>query len=195
MKILSGLALAATLILGTPALAGGHIVWKSVDNESQIAFGSIKSNETGEVHHFNKVSGVVKEKGEMALTIELGSVETYIDIRNERMTEHVLKGDKPTATITGTIDMEEVNGLKPGETKLLEIEAQLSFAGIDNDIDANMLVARLSEDRVLVTTADFIMVSTEDLGINSGIDTLMKLAQLPSITRVTPVSVRMVFEK
>ena len=58
-----------------------------------------------------------------------------------------------------------------------------------------MLVARLSENSVLVTTADFIMLSTEDLGINAGIDKLMTLAKLPGITRVTPVSVRMVFNK
>ena len=53
----------------------------------------------------------------------------------------------------------------------------------------------MSEDRVLVTTEDFLMISTEDLGIDKGIDQLMKLAELSGITRVSPVAVRMVFQK
>ncbi|MEM9733268.1 MAG: YceI family protein [Pseudomonadota bacterium] len=194
MKFLTALTVTA-LMMVTPVFAGGHIVWKSVDDESRIAFGSVKSNVAGEVHHFNKVSGIVKEKGEMAISIDLASVETYVDIRNERMGEHVFKGDHPKATITGTINIDQVNSLKPGETKLINVVANLSFAGIDNEIDAQMMVARLSQNRVLVTTADFVMVSTEDLGIEPGIDKLMQLAGLESITRVTPVAVRMVFEK
>ena len=58
-----------------------------------------------------------------------------------------------------------------------------------------MLVAPLSPNRVLVTTSDFIFVSTADLGIDEGVDMLMSLAKLPGITRTTPISVRMVFEK
>ena len=195
MKLLSSLAVAASLMVASPVFAGGHITWNSVDAESRVAFGSIKKNVAGEVHHFNKVSGVVKEKGEMTITIDLASVQTNIDIRDERMGKHVFQEGKATAVITGTIDMEEVDSMKPGETKVVEIEANLEFAGSENEIEAEMLVARLSENRVLVTTADFLMLSTEDLGIDAGVDMLKKLAKLPQITRVTPVAVRMVFEK
>ena len=111
------------------------------------------------------------------------------------MTKHVFQDGTATATVSGEIDMDEVNELKIGETTVIEIEATLSFVGVENDIDAEMLVARLSENRVLVTTADFVMLSTEDLEINPGIDQLMQLAKLPGITRVTPVAIRMVFEK
>lgn len=195
MKLLKSLVCATAFMMATPVFAGGHITWNSVQEESRIAFGSIKKNTTGEVHHFNNVTGVVKEKGEMVLTVDLSSVETNIDIRNERMTKHVFLEGKATATITGQIDMDEVNSLKPGETKVLEVEVNLKFAGVENEVEANMLVARLSENRVLVSTEDFIMLSTEDLGIDAGIDQLMKLAKLPGITRVTPIAVRMVFQK
>ena len=195
MKIFASLLCGASLLLASPVFADGHSAWKSVANESRVAFGSIKKNTTGEVHHFNSVSGTVSESGELSLTIDLGSLETYIDIRNERMTEHVFQKGAATAVVTGTIDMEEVSGLKQGETKIVEIEASLAFAGSENDIDVEMLVAKLGENRVLVTTADFMMISTEDLGIDAGVDTLMQLAKLPGITRVTPVAIRMVFEK
>jgi len=195
MKLMKSLVCAAALMTATPVFAGGHITWNSIQEQSRIAFGSIKSNSTGEVHHFNNVTGVVKEKGDMVITIDLASLNTNIDIRNERITKHVFQDGKATAVITGQLDMDEVNGLKPGETKIVEVEVNLAFAGVENDIEANMLVARLSENRVLVTTEDFIMVSTEDLEIDAGIDQLMNLAKLPGITRVTPIAVRMVFEK
>jgi len=195
MKFTTGLVIAAGLLFASPAFADGHANWKSVDDQSRVAFGSVKKDVVGEVHHFNKVSGTVSESGELSISIDLGSVNTNIDIRNERMTEHVFQAGKATATVTGSIDMEEVEGLKAGETAVLEVEAELAFGGVETEVEAEMLVARLSESRVLVSTADFIMISTEDLGIDAGIDQLMKLAKLPDITRVTPVSIRMVFEK
>ncbi|MDJ0614562.1 MAG: YceI family protein [Rhizobiaceae bacterium] len=191
MKLLGKIALGVSLIAATPAFAE----WKSVDDQSRVAFGSIKKDVVGEVHHFNGVSGTVSEAGALKIEIDLSSVETYIDIRNERMAKHVFDAGKATAVISGEIDMEEVNSLKPGEMTIVEVETQLAFAGSENDVDAEMLVARLSDNRVLVTTSDFIMLSTEDLGIDAGIDELMKLAKLPGITRVTPVSIRMVFDK
>lgn len=192
MKFVSKAIVATSLLLSAPAFAGD---WKTVDSESSVAFGSIKKDTVGEVHHFSKVSGTVAEDGKLSLSIDLASLETNIDIRNERMAKHVFQEGAATATLTGEIDMSEINDLKVGETRIIEIEAVLSFVGVENDIDTNMLVARLGENRVLVSTADFIMLSTEDLEIDSGINTLMELAKLPGITRVTPVSARMVFEK
>ena len=133
--------------------------------------------------------------GDITIIIDLSTVETNIDIRNQRIMEHVFPKGMATATLTGRIDRDEVNELPVGDTALVDFEGALALGGIDVDIEAEMLVARLGEDRVLVTTADFIMLSTADLGIDAGIDVLMELANLPGITRVTPISIRMIFEK
>ena len=111
------------------------------------------------------------------------------------MLEHVFQAGKAKAMVAGEIDLDEVKDLKPGDTSIVDFEGVLAFAGVNVDVEAEMLVARLAENRVLVSTADFIMVSTEDLGIDAGINQLMSLAKLPGITRVTPVAVRVVFEK
>ncbi|MEM9229906.1 MAG: YceI family protein [Pseudomonadota bacterium] len=195
MEKIAKLTAAAALALASPVFADDGANWTSVDAESSVAFGSIKSDYIGEVHHFNSVSGSVSEAGALEIEIDVASVETYIDIRNERMVEHIFQALAPTAVINAEIDMADVESLAPGETKLVEIQANLAFGGEENELDAMMLIARLAEDRVLVSTADFIMISTEDLGIEPGIDKLMELADLPSITRATPVSIRMVFEK
>lgn len=194
MKYLTSLLCGAALMMAAPAFAG-DTVWKSVAEQSRVAFGSIKNEANGEVHRFSDVSGTVKNTGELVMSIDLASVETNIDIRNERMVEHVFQKGAATAKITGELDMEEFNDLKAGETKNVEIQATLTFAGIENDLDVEVLVARLSDNRVLVTTSDFIMLSTEDLGIEDGLNILKQLASLSGITRVTPVAVTMVFEK
>ena len=193
MKTFLGGVAACAMTAGA-AIADGHGGWTSVTDASAVAFGSIKKDVVGEVHHFNAVRGTVSEGGDVAIDIDLTSIETYIDIRNERIGEHVFKG-AATATLAGTVDMDDITELAVGATTLTDFEGTLSLGGLDADIEAEMLVARLADDRVLVTTADFIMLSTADLGIDAGIDKLMELAKLPGITRVTPVSVRMVFEQ
>lgn len=186
---------AVVMAFAGPAFAGGHETWKTVGDESLIAFGSIKKDTVGEVHTFDALSGTVNEKGAVSLSIELASVETNIDIRNERMIEHVFKAADAVAELKGEIDFDEVHDLEVGATTVVDFEGTLGLAGVSADVEVELFVARLSEDRVLVTTSDMIMLSTADLGIDAGVDKLMELASLPGITRVTPVSVRMVFEK
>ena len=194
MKTLMAAAVAA-MVLATPAFAGGHAAWKSIGDESLIAFGSVKKDVVGEVHTFGDVSGTVSEGGDVAIAIQLASVETNIDIRNERMIEHVFKGMDAVANLTGSVDMDDVNDLAVGATTVTDFEGTLSLAGVASDIETELFVARLSEDRVLVTTSDILMLSTADIGVNAGVDKLMELASLPGITRVSPATVRMVFEK
>lgn len=194
MKTLMTAAVAA-MVLAAPAIAGGHAAWKSVGDESLIAFGSVKKDVVGEVHTFSEVAGTVSDSGDVAITIQLGSVETNIDIRNERMIEHVFKGMDAVAELNGSVDMDDVSELAVGATTVTDFEGTLSLAGVTSDIETELFVARLSEDRVLVTTSDIIMLSTADIGVNAGVDKLMELAKLPGITRVSPATVRMVFEK
>ena len=195
MKLFASAVVAASLMMTGSVFAGGHAKWTAVEDQSRIAFGSIKKDTVGEVHHFEGVTGTVGEDGKLTLAVDLGSVETNIDIRNERMLEHVFQGGKAKAMVSGEIDLDEVKDLKLGDTSIIDFEGVLAFAGVTVDVEAEMLVARLAENRVLVSTADFIMVSTEDLGIDPGVNKLMELAKLPGITRVTPVAVRVVFEK
>lgn len=182
----------ALALAATPALADGHANWATSD--ATVAFGSVKKGTIGEVHHFEDVSGTVSEGGEVTLTIDLSSVETYIDIRNERMLEHVF-ASIGSAELSGEVDMDDINELAIGETEVVDFEGAVTLGAVSADVEAEMLVARLAEDRVLVTTADFIMLSTADLGIDAGIDKLKELASLPGITRATPITVRAVFEK
>lgn len=185
------LALAAA-IAATGSFAAAES-WTLDGPASKVAFGSIKKNIIGEVHAFEELSGTASQDGTVEVTINLASVETLIDIRNERMIEHVFK-NTPTATITAAIDMEDVTALGVGESTVVDADGMVELVGEELEIYTELFVTRLSETRVMVTTNDMIMLTTSDLGLTAGIDKLRELADLPGITRVSPITLRLVFD-
>ena len=189
MKLLLKAVTIASAIVATPALADG---WTLVPEGSHLAYGTIKKDTVGEVNSFTNLSGHVSPDGKAEIQIDLFSVETNIDIRNERMIEYVFR-KAGTAALTATFDMAEVSGLGAGETTTVNAEAVLSLAGTDVAFDAEMFVARLSESSVMVSTNDMVFISAEDAGVNAGVDKLMELASLPGITRTVPVTARLIF--
>ena len=166
--------------------------WTLDGDASQIAYGSIKKDKIGEVNTFSGLKGTVDETGAANVTIDLTTLETNIDIRNERMAEHVFKG-AGEAQLTAQLDMDEVKGLAVGDMAVVDVEGALTLLGITTELDLEMVVVRLAEDKVMALSNDMVFVGTEELGVTAGIDKLMELAKLPGITRTAPVTLRLVF--
>lgn len=195
MKFLKLISLGAVALLAVNAHAGGHgPSWNLVGAESKVAFGSVKLDAVGESHRFNALSGTVNDNGVAMIEIDLASVDTGIEIRDTRMKRHVFEGMGPAAALTATIDPKTMIDLAPGTTSVIDVAGKLSFGEKTVDINTKMFVAKLSDNRVMVTTDEMVMVGAEALGITSGVDKLMELAKLPSIGRVVPVTLRFVFE-
>ncbi len=170
-------------------------IWTLSSSESKVAYGSIKKNSAGEVNHFKNTSGSINSDGEVKIDIDVTSVETFIDIRNQRMLKHVFDANAPTAQLNATIDITEISKLSPGQTTSIDATGTLSLSGKSIEIETSIFIAQLNKNRLLATTDEMVMVKTEELGVNDGVDQLMKLAKLDSITRVAPVTLRMVFDK
>ena len=60
--------------------------WQALSTSS-VSYVSIKNNVVAENNRFTSVTGKITSKGEAALSIDLSSVETQVDIRNQRMRE------------------------------------------------------------------------------------------------------------
>jgi len=185
----SGAIVLAT-IFGPGVALAGDAVWKIEPENSSIAFASIKNDAVGETHHFNGLSGTVDAEGQVSVDIDLASVETYIDIRNERMREFVFN-NIPTATLSAEVEMEDLSSLDVGASTTTDAFGTLSFLGTDVDVDAVLFVMRLSEDKVMVTTDGMAMLNVEDAGITAGIEKLREIAELDSITGVSPITMRL----
>ena len=198
MNLFKTMSLAAIVYfsaLSSQAFAMHHegAVWQLVPDDSIVAYGSIKANVAGEVNTFNKIEGAIVADGQAMISIELTSVNTNVDIRNQRMIKYVF-GDNTKAVLTTQLDMEAIKALSIADTATMEVEGVLSFLGEDIDVDTNFFVVKLSDSKILATTDSMIMMQTEELGVNAGLDKLMELAKLPSITRVSPITLRFVFE-
>ena len=188
---LKTLALAALIAsFGSVAAADS---WILNGEASHVAFGSVKKNTVGEIHSFETLSGTVAADGTVAIEIDLASVETLIDIRNERMVEHVFR-NAPKAMITAAIDMADVSALAVGANTVVDATGTLELAGNTLELETELFVVRISDSQVMVTTNDMIMLNLADMGLTAGIDKLMELAKLPGITRVSPVTLRLVFD-
>ncbi len=183
-------ALAVTILAANTATAES---WTLDTDQSVIGFGSIKNDDTGEAHTFQRLSGQVTADGAATVEVDLTSVQTNIDIRNERMQEHVF-GAATTATLIANIDMEAVGALGAGDSLVTEIDGDLAFLGQDIPVFLDVFVMRTADDQVLVTTNSMLFVSTDEAGIDAGIDVLQELAGLPSITRTFPVTFRLMFD-
>lgn len=192
-KLFLGLAAVCALCLTPITASAGENGWVLDGAASTVAFGSVKKDTVGESHNFAGLAGSMNHDGEVSVEIDLSSVETWIDVRNERIVEHVFN-NAPSATYTGTIDLEALETLAVGDMAEVNVKGALQLGGVSLPVDTDMIVVRLSEVRVMVVTAEMIWVSTADAGIDGGVSMLQELASLSGITRTFPVTLRLVFD-
>jgi hypothetical protein len=186
-------AFAAALLALTAAAPALSETWTLNTEGSHLAFASVKNDYIGEVHTFSGLSGTVSDAGVTDIEIDLTTLETAIDIRNERMAEHVFNA-LPSARLSAEIDMAATQDLAVGDMMEMEVDAVLSFIGTELDLTADMVVVRLSEDRVMAMTNDMVFLETDIAGIDAGIDVLQELASLDHISRAVPVTMRLMFD-
>ncbi|MEO1091503.1 MAG: YceI family protein [Pseudomonadota bacterium] len=187
----------AVLSMGAAALAGAGDVradWSLDPTQSRISFVSIKADAVGEVHRFRTATGTVSDDGAVEVEIDTASVDTGIEIRDERMIEHLFASALyPTATLSMNVDVEALRAMAPGDSQTLYATGTLSLVGQSGAIDASLLVSRLSDDRVLVTTLQPVVVEAGAFALGAGVEALRELAGLPSISPAVPVSAVLVF--
>ncbi len=194
--ILKSLVKTATLAMAAVLLTSTAQAEWSLDNDSStLSFVTIKADHVGEVHTFDLMSGSIGDDGSVAITVELASVNTLIDIRNERMQNMLFETSIfPEANITGNIDVSSVNSMSVGSTKSMQISFDLDIHGASNSYNADVLVTRLANG-VVASTVKPILVTADAHGMVSGVEALREVAGLPSISRAVPVSFTVVFEE
>lgn len=187
------LALAAALMLtALPALAD----WTLDGDASTIGFVTIKNGGTAEAHRFSGLSGSVSAQGTAEVSIPLDSVETFIDIRTERMREILFRvADHPAATISAALDMEALGSRAPGDRLTQEIDITVSTNGAEAAYLGAVTVTRIDNGMVAVTTARPVIADARDLGYEDGVAQLRDIAGLDAISPAVPVTFDLVFTK
>lgn len=156
---------------------------------STLSFVSVKKGVTGEVNTIDKLSGSLSEAGELSVTLDLASVNTKIEIRDERMQQHLFEtGANPTATVTAKI------GKVADRVSRVTGSLELNLHGAKKRLDFEA-IAVMAGDKLVVSSAKPIIINAADFGLEGGIATLQALAKLPSIATVVPVSFVLTFNK
>ena len=180
-------------VLFLASSASAH--WELDNNSSTLSFVTVKADHVGEVHTFDQLSGDINDDGSVQITIELASVNTLIDIRNERMQNMLFETNLfPQATISGEIDLDAVAAMDAGVSQAISVDFDLAIHGESSSYTADVLVTR-TESGVLASTVKPIIVMADTHGLVSGVEALREVAGLPSISRAVPVSFNVVFEQ
>jgi polyisoprenoid-binding protein YceI len=168
--------------------------WILVNEASQLNFVSTKATHIAETHTFSELSGAITKDGAAELVIDLTSVNTGIDIRDQRMQSMLFNvASFPKAQISTRLDLSAVERLS--EPTTLIIDAQLSLAGQTAPVEGQVLVVPMDRDRVSITTVAPIIVQASSLGLESGVAALREIAGLPSIGYSVPVTFSLTFTR
>lgn len=168
--------------------------WTLDPAASQITYVSIKAGEVAEANRFDRLTGSVAPDGTASVVIDLASVETGVDIRNERMREMFFDvAANPTATITARLDPQAFAGLAVGQALTRPLKASVSIKGVTADIETEVLVTRVADGRVTVVPTAPVIISTDMFDLTDELGELRAVAQLPSITPAVPVSFILAF--
>ncbi len=194
-KKLSSLILMSGLLSSPLAWADWHIN----DAQSNFNFSSVKAAQVGpdaitEVHQFQQLEGSLKKDGTFEFSIPVQSLNTGIEIRDERMLDKLFQHTNHAAIqITGQVDLATLGDLKPGEWQDLELESTLTLLGQSHPIKAHVRYIDLGNQRFMVNTLEPIIVNGNEFGLSEGIVSLQEIAGLAFIAHTVPVNFSLVF--
>lgn len=168
--------------------------WELDSARSRVSFISIKNDAVGETHHFSSVVGFVSEDGDVQVAIDLDSVDTLIEIRDERLRELLFETAKfPAAKLHTKILPEVVSAAAQGGVVTAQIPVTLEMHGFEQKLDVNVVVVGEGNGRMRVLSSQPVLVNAADFGLTAGVAALQKIAGLQSIAAVVPVSLQLLF--
>ena len=170
--------------------------WSLVNEESKLNFISTKASNIEEVHTFKTLSGSVTENGKALFKVNLGSVETLIPIRNERM-ENLLFETQiyPTAVFRLEVDLEKILSLEEGKSLAEKYRGKLELKGKQFPLELNIITTRLNSQSFSVVSFEPLLLNADRLGLSEGIESLRAIVGLPSISKSVPVTFSLIFRK
>ena len=170
--------------------------WTLDGEASELSYVSIKAGEIAEINAFESLNGGVTQDGTASVVIDLSSVSTGVDIRNERMRDiFFVVADYPTATVTAQIDPASFEALGVGESTTQMLSGTLSIKEVEAPFETEVMVTRAGPDRVIAASTDPVIVDAGQLQLTDGLAQLQELAGLDSITPVVPVTFTLTFER
>lgn len=162
--------------------------WALVKAESYLSFISVKQTDIAEVSSFERFDVQVGADGNASVRIDLTSVATGIDLRDQRVRDHLFEvATFPEAHVNLALDIFAASGIAVGSKATLPTSATVTLHGLSAAVTAELEVMRLTVDKVVVTPKKPLVVHASDFNMTTGIAYLVELAGLQSISSAVPV--------
>ena len=192
-RTLKSLLLSVAMLLCMNASAKHHQNWQLDSSNSSVSFISIKKSNIAETHTFTEFDGKV-DGGTATVTIKTESIESNVDIRNQRMREFLFEtGLFPEITIKAEVET-ALAELEVGQSQIVSLAANLSMHGVSKDINLVARISKLSKTRLLVSSSQPVLIRAKDYNMLEGVVKLSSLVNNLAIAETVPVSFSLVFE-
>jgi polyisoprenoid-binding protein YceI len=169
--------------------------WVLNSEESFFHFSSVKNGDISEQHTLTSLVGEASFTGKIVVRLDLTSLDTGIDIRDQRMREFLFEVEKfPVARIEADYDLAVFGEIAPGETQIIAMPFTLKLHGIEKQMEISVTVYRSEWNKVIITPTEDLIIDAADFNLEEGINTLKSLAGLNDISTRVPVTFKLVFE-
>ena len=179
-----------------PPTDGENEVGYTLDSSnSSLYFVSTRNLHDPETHFFTNLNGGINEAGEASLIIDLSSVETGVDLRNERIRTSLFEVDLfSNAVVSLPVDLSTLGSQTIGSVVTQSINAELDLHGVSAAVNTDVVITKLSDSQFMVQNANPILIDANDYDLVRGINVLRGLANLNEIGYTVPVNFTLLFE-
>lgn len=152
----------AVLAISPSLYAAGYVVDEA---NSNVNFSVTKVQYVIEPAEFKKVSGTVSASGEVEIEVDINSVYSNNNIRDNRLVNMFFQTEMfPTAVISGEVDPKVFNSKQPQRMK---IPAVLEWFDHTEEITLDVLVAPVSNGGLVVTSMSPNIIDAKKFGVPS----------------------------
>lgn len=184
---------AAALMTGAMT---AQAAWELDGAASSFYYVTSKASAVSEANSFTGLSGAISDAGAASLAINLASVDTGIDIRNERMRDIVFQvAQFMEATVSVPVDAAALTALAVGDSMTGTYTATVSLHGINQEMAADLKVVKLADDSIQVSTVRPLIVGAAAFGLAEEVEQLRVIANLASINPNIVVNFTLVYNQ
>jgi polyisoprenoid-binding protein YceI len=187
------------LMISQPSLAqinlGEHksTHWTLNKKASRLMFVTTKNASKTEVQNFQTMKGYIKNQ-KASLTIDLNSVVTGIDIRNERIKDLFFETKIfPQAKVSINLAKSNIAAMNVGKIKEFKLNALLDIHGVKQSAPLKVQVILLKNKMLLVNSVEPLIIKLQNFKLLKGVNLLREIAKLKSINTAIPVSFSLIF--
>lgn len=193
MKSFLRLFIVAALSLSASFVFAQEYVLKP--EQSSIQFVSVKNNTVPETHNFKQFTGKINAQGEASVVIQIASLETHIEIRNERMRDMLFHTAKmPTAEISVKIPQDVLAKVAAGDVLTQAFDVKVTMHQHEKKYATELRAVALKNGEIQVTTVAPLIINAADFGLDGGIEALREIAKLSNISLLVPVTATLVYQ-